>query len=467
MGLVSTNKIDATKYELIINVDGEGFEKALQEAYLKARKNININGFRKGKAPRKMIEQLYGENVFFEDAVNLLVNTDIAPVVEETDYELIASPDIEVTSVNKNDGVSFKVTITTKPEVEISDYKGIEVEKVVKTVTDEDVNNQLEMLRERNGRLVTIEDRAAENGDVAVIDFEGFKDGVAFEGGKDTNYELALGSNTFIPGFEEQIVGKKTGEEFTINVTFPENYQMEEIAGQPCEFKIKLNEIKAKELPELDDEFARDVSDFDTFAEYEADTKAKIADRKAKAADAEVTDKIVDAAVAKMDADIPEAMYVAETENFVRDYDTRLRMQGLDLKTYFKYTGLDLDALRTQMRPQAEKQVKTRLTLEKIAELEGITATEEEIEAEYARLAEAYGMEADKVKEAIEADALAEDIKVKKAVDFLKENAVITEVAPEAKAPAKKKTTTRKKTAKKADAEEAAPAEEAPAADAE
>ena len=251
MSLVSTNKIENAKYELEIKADAEAFEKAIQETYLKSRGRINVNGFRKGKAPRKMIEQLYGENVFYEDAVNALVNTEVAPAIENTDYELVANPEINVTSVNKNDGVTFKVVITVKPEVEISDYKGIEIEKTVNAVTDEDIDRQIQALRERNGRLVTVEDRAAENGDVAVIDFEGFKDGVAFEGGKDSNYELALGSGTFVPGFEEQIVGKKTGDEFTINVTFPENYQMEELAGQPCEFKIKLNEIKTNLLRTL------------------------------------------------------------------------------------------------------------------------------------------------------------------------------------------------------------------------
>lgn len=423
MGLVSTNKIDATKYELIINVDAEGFEKALQQAYLKARKHININGFRKGKAPRKMIEQLYGDNVFFEDAVNLLVNTDVAPIVEETDYELIASPDIEVTSVNKTDGVEFKVTITTKPEVEISDYKGIEIEKTVKAITDEDVNNQIEALRERNGRLVTIEDRAAENGDIAVIDFEGFKDGVAFEGGKDTNYELALGSNTFIPGFEEQIVGKKTGEEFTINVTFPENYQMKEIAGQPCEFKIKLNEIKAKELPDIDDEFVKDATEFDTLDELKADMKAKLEERASKNAEIEADNKLFEALIDKMTADIPEVMYESKIDEMVRDFEMRLSQQGLNLEMYLTYTNMDMAAFRKTFEDQAQKQVKVRLALEKIAELENIEISDAQVDEEINKMAEQYNLTADKIKAIVSPKAIKSDLKVAEASKIVKDSA--------------------------------------------
>lgn len=423
MSLVSTNKIDATKYELIINVDAEGFEKALQQAYLKARKNININGFRKGKAPRKMIEQLYGDNVFFEDAVNLLVNTDVAPAVEETDYEIVASPDIEVTSVNKNDGVSFKVTITTKPEVEISDYKGIEIEKNVKTISDEDVNNQIEALRERNGRLVTIEDRAAENGDIAVIDFEGFKDGVAFEGGKDTNYELALGSNTFIPGFEEQIVGKKTGEEFTINVTFPENYQMEEIAGQPCEFKIKLNEIKAKELPELDDEFVKDATEFDTLDELKADIKAKLEERASKNAEIEADNKLFETLIDKMTADIPEVMYESKIDEMVRDFEMRLSQQGLNMEMYLTYTNMDIASFRKTFEDQAQKQVKVRLALEKIAELENVEISDAQVEEEINKMAEQYNLTADKIKDIVSPKAIKADLKVAEASKIVKDSA--------------------------------------------
>ena len=425
MSLVSTNKIEATKYELTINVDGEGFEKALQEAYMKARKKINVNGFRKGKAPRKMIEQLYGENVFFEDAVNALVDTDVVPAVEESGLELVAVPDIEVTSVNKNDGVSFKVTVTVKPEVEISDYKGIEVEKTVNAVTDEDISKQIEALRERNGRLVTVEDRAAQEGDIAVIDFEGFKDGVAFDGGKDSNYELPLGSHTFVPGFEEQIVGKKTGEEFTINVTFPENYQMEELAGQPCEFKIKLNEIKAKELPELDDEFVKDATEFDTLDELKNDIKSKLEERAAKNAEFEADNKLFEALIGKMNAEIPEVMFENKIDEMVRDFEMRLSQQGLNMEMYLMYTNMDMASFRKTFEAQAQNQVKVRLALEKIAELENVEITDAQVDEEINKIAEQYNLTADKVKAIVSPKAIKADLRVAEASKIVKDSAKI------------------------------------------
>ncbi|MBD5138640.1 MAG: trigger factor [Ruminococcus sp.] len=425
MGLVSANKIEATKYELIISVDAEGFEKALQSAYLKARKRININGFRKGKAPRKMIEQLYGENVFFEDAVNDLVRTDITKVLEEEDYDLIATPEISVESVNKSEGVKFKVTVMVKPDVEISDYKGIEVEKIVNAVTDEDIDKQLQALRERNGRLVTIEDRPAENGDVAVIDFEGFKDGVPFEGGKDTNYELALGSGTFIPGFEEQIVGKSTGEEFTINVTFPENYQMEEIAGQLCEFKIKLNEIKAKELPDLDDEFVKDATEFETLDELKSDMRTKLEERSVKNADMEAENKIFETLIEKMTADIPQIMFENKIDEMVRDFEMRLSQQGLNMEMYLMYTNMDMAAFRKTFEAQAQNQVKVRLALEKIAELENIEISDEKAEEEIARMAEQYNISVDRVKSVVSVKAVKEDLKVSEASKIVLDSAKI------------------------------------------
>lgn len=425
MSLVSTNKIDATKYELEIKIDAEGFEKAVQTAYMKARKRISVNGFRKGKAPRKMIEQIYGENVFYEDAVNALVNTDVAPTLEETDYELVATPEINVTSINKADGVMFKVVITVKPEVEISDYKGIEVEKVVNAVTDEDVDKQIQSLRERNGRLVTIDDRAAENGDVAVIDFEGFKDGVPFDGGKDENYELALGSNTFIPGFEEQIVGKKTGEEFTINVTFPENYQMEEIAGQLCEFKIKLNEIKSKELPDLDDEFVKDATEFDTLDELKDDIRTKLEDSAARNADIEADNKLYEALIEKMSADIPEVMFENKIDEMVRDFEMRLSQNGLNMETYLMYTNMDMSAFRKTFEDQAQKQVKVRLALEKIAELENVEITDAQVDEEINKIAEQYNLTADKVRSIISDKAVKQDLAVAEASKIVKDSAKI------------------------------------------
>ena len=426
MSLVSTNKIDATKYELEIQIDAEGFEKAVQNAYMKARKRISVNGFRKGKAPRKMIEQIYGENVFYEDAVNDLVNTDVAPTLEETDYELVATPEINVTSINKADGVTFKVVITVKPEVEISDYKGIEVEKVVNAVTDEDVDKQIRALRERNGRLVTVDDRAAENGDVAVIDFEGFKDGVAFDGGKDENYELALGSNTFIPGFEEQIVGKKTGEEFTINVTFPENYQMEEIAGQLCEFKIRLNEIKSKELPDLDDEFVKDATEFDTLDELKDDIRTKLEDSAAKNADIEAENKLYETLIEKMSADIPEVMFENKIDEMVRDFEMRLSQNGLNMETYLMYTNMDITSFRKTFEDQAQKQVKVRLALEKIAELENVEITDVQVDEEINKIAEQYNLTADKVRSIISDKSVKQDLAVAEASKIVKDSAKIS-----------------------------------------
>lgn len=426
MSLVSTNKIDATKYELEIKIDAEGFEKAVQNAYMKARKRISVNGFRKGKAPRKMIEQIYGENVFYEDAVNALVNTDVAPTLEETDYELVATPEINVTSINKADGVMFKVVITVKPEVEISDYKGIEVEKVVNAVTDEDVDNQIQALRERNGRLVTVDDRAAENGDIAVIDFEGFKDGVPFDGGKDENYELALGSNTFIPGFEEQIVGKKTGEEFTINVTFPENYQMEEIAGQLCEFKIRLNEIKSKELPDLDDEFVKDATEFDTLDELKDDIRTKLEDGAVKNADIEAENKLYETLIEKMSADIPEVMFENKIDEMVRDFEMRLSQNGLNMETYLMYTNMDMASFRKTFEDQAQKQVKVRLALEKIAELENVEITDAQVDEEINKIAEQYNLTADKVRSIISDKSVKQDLAVAEASKIVKDSAKIS-----------------------------------------
>lgn len=426
MSLVSTNKIDATKYELEIKVDAEAFEKAIQNVYMKSRKRININGFRKGKAPRKMIEQLYGESFFYEDAVNALVNTEVAPAVEETDYELVAAPRISVTAVSKEEGVTFKVDLTVKPEVEISDYKGIEVQKTVNAVTDEDVEKQLQNLRERNGRLVTVEDRAAENGDVAVIDFEGFKDGVPFDGGKDENYELTLGSGAFIPGFEEQIVGRKTGEEFTINVTFPENYQMEEIAGQPCEFKIKLNEIKAKELPDLDDEFVKDATEFDTLDELRDDIRSRMEESAVKNADAEAENKLFETLIEKMTADIPEVMYENKIDEMVKEFEMRLSQNGLNMDTYLMYTNMDMAAFRKTFEEQAQKQVKVRLALEKIADLENIEISDAQVDEEINNIAEQYNLTPDKVRSVVSDSAVRSDLRVSEASKIVKDSAKIS-----------------------------------------
>ena len=377
MSLVSTNKTEANTYELEVSADAAQFEDAIEKAYRKAKKNIAVNGFRKGSVPRKMVEKLYGENVFFEDAVNELVPTVVASAVEEANIELVDAPSINVKSISKAEGVVFTVNCTTKPEVEISDYKGIAVKKVVEEVTDEKIDKAIEALRERNGRMVTVEDRAAENGDVAVIDFEGFKDGVAFDGGSEKNYELTLGSGQFVPGFEEQIVGKKPGEEFTINVTFPENYQMKELAGQPTEFKIKLHELRAKELPELDDEFVKDATDFDTLDELKADYRKKLEENAEKSAETAAENQIFEALIGKMTVEVPQAMYDIQIDDLVRNFEMQLSQQGLSLDMYLTYMGLEMDDFRKTFAERAEKDVKVRLALEKVAELENVEISDE------------------------------------------------------------------------------------------
>ena len=425
MSLTKSEVIEKNRYELQFSVDKATFDAAVSAVYRKQVKNINVPGFRKGKAPRSIIEKMYGAGVFYEDAINDLIPDAYTEALKEAAIDTVGQPEFDVVSIDEN-GLVLSAKVYVKPEVEIKDYAGIEVEKEVVAVSDEDVDREIEIIRERNSREIDVTDRAAEMGDTTVIDFEGFCDGVAFEGGKGTDYALKLGSGSFIPGFEEQIVGKSIDEEFEVNVTFPEEYHAADLAGKPAMFKVKIHAITKVELPELDDDFAKDVSEFDTFAEYKADVKAKIEKRHEAAAENAVEDKLVEILIEKLEADIPEPMFVAETENFVRDYDTRLRSQGLDLNTYFKYTGMNLDSLREQMRPQAERQVKARLALEKIAALENLEATEEDINAEYEKIAAAYGIEIDQVKASIDSDAIAADMKVQKAMELVKEKAVIT-----------------------------------------
>ena len=425
MSLTKSEVIEKNRYELQFSVDKATFDAAVSAVYRKQVKNISVPGFRKGKAPRSIIEKMYGTGVFYEDAINDLIPDAYTEALKEAAIDTVGQPEFDVVSIDEN-GLVLSAKVYVKPEVEIKDYAGIEVEKEVVAVSDEDVDREIETIRERNSREIDVTDRAAEMGDTTVIDFEGFCDGVAFEGGKGTDYALKLGSGSFIPGFEEQIVGKSIDEEFDVNVTFPEEYHAADLAGKPAVFKVKIHAITKVELPELDDDFAKDVSEFDTFAEYKADIKAKIEKRHEAAADNAVEDKLVEALIEKLEADIPEPMFVAETENFVRDYDTRLRSQGLDLNTYFKYTGMNLDALREQMRPQAERQVKARLALEKIAALENLEATEEDVNGEYEKIAAAYGIELEQVKASIDSEAIAADMKVQKAMEFVKEKAVIT-----------------------------------------
>lgn len=425
MSLTKSETIEKNKYELQFSVDKATFDAAVDKVYRKQVRSITVPGFRKGKAPKSIIEKMYGKGVFYEDAINDLIPQAYTEALEESKLDTVGQPEFDVISIDEN-GLVLSAKVYVKPEVEIKDYLGIEVEKELVPVSDKDVDKEIETVRERNSREIDVTDRAAEMGDTAVIDFDGYCDGVAFEGGKGTDYALKLGSGSFIPGFEEQVAGKKLDEEFDVNVTFPEDYHATELAGKAAVFKCKLHAITKVELPELDDDFAKDVSDFDTFAEYKSDLKAKIEKRREAAADNAVEEKLVEALIEKLEADIPEPMFVAETENFVRDYDNRLRSQGLDLNTYFKYTGMTLDSLREQMRPQAERQVKARLALEKIAALENVEASEEDINAEYENIAKAYGIETEQVKASIASEAIAEDMKVKKAMELVKEKAVIT-----------------------------------------
>lgn len=451
MSLKETKKIDANRYQLEITVDGEKFREAIREAYKKNGKKINVPGFRKGKAPLHIIETYYGSEIFFEDALNLLYNDLVEDAIKESGLKVINDKmDFDLVSISKEDGVDFKVSLTTYPEIEIGEYKGLKAEKTAVKVDAAEVNAELNAMAERNARMVSVEDRAAKNGDTVVIDFEGFTDGKAFDGGKAEGHSLVLGSGQFIPGFEDQIVGKNIGDEFDVNVTFPEEYGAKELAGKEAVFKVKLHEIKVKELPAIDDEFAKDVSEFDTLKELKADLKKKATERKKKAAEEATENALVQQIVDSIKGEIPEAMFENRLNQCVEDFAYRLQSQGLNLETYLKYTNSNIDEFKKSFRPQAEAQVKYRLALEKIVELENIKPDDKEIEAEYEKLAKDYGVEADKVKNAIPAEEVAKDLAVGKAIDLIKENAVITEVEPKAeeKAPAKKPAA--KKTTKKA-----------------
>ena len=451
MSLKETKKIDANRYQLEITVDGEKFREAIREAYKKNGKKINVPGFRKGKAPLHIIETYYGSEIFFEDALNLLYNDLVEDAIKESGLKVINDKmDFDLVSISKEDGVDFKVSLTTYPEIEIGEYKGLKAEKTAVKVDAAEVNAELNAMAERNARMVSVEDRAAKNGDTVVIDFEGFTDGKAFDGGKAEGHSLVLGSGQFIPGFEDQIVGKNIGDEFDVNVTFPEEYGAKELAGKEAVFKVKLHEIKVKELPAVDDEFAKDVSEFDTLKELKADLKKKATERKKKVAEEATENALVQQIVDSIKGDIPEAMFENRLNQCVEDFAYRLQSQGLNLETYLKYTNSNIDEFKKSFRPQAEAQVKYRLALEKIVELENIKPDDKEIEAEYEKLAKDYGVEADKVKNAIPAEEVAKDLAVGKAIDLIKENAVITEVEPKAEEKATAKKPAAKKTTKKA-----------------
>lgn len=424
MSLKSANCVETNKHELVVEVDGKTFTDAVNSVYRKEVKKISIPGFRKGKAPKAIIEKMYGEGVFYDDAIENIYPTALADAVEEAKLDVVAVDNVSVEEVGK-DGLTFKAVVVVKPEVEISDYEGIQVTPKSTEVTEELVNEEIDKQRDKNSRLVTVEDRPAQDGDITVIDFEGFVDGEAFEGGKAENFNLTLGSGQFIPGFEEQIVGKNTGDEFTIKVTFPEEYQVDELAGKESEFKIKLHEIKAKELPELDNDFVMDVSDKETVEEYKAQVADELAEKLQKESDADVENQLIAKLCELLKGEIPEAMYDNKVNDMMREFDMRLRSQGLDMNTYLQYMGMDAEAVKNSYKPEAEKRVKLRLALEKIAQQQGFTdVSDEDLEAEYSRLADTYKMDIDKVKAAIAADELKKDIAVEKAMDFVKESAI-------------------------------------------
>ena len=424
MNLVKSEKNEHSMHYLEFAIDKATFDAAVDKVYRKQVKNINVPGFRKGKAPKSVIEKMYGTGVFYEDAINDLIPENYEAAVKEAGIVVVGQPEIDIVSLDEN-GLVLSAKVPVKPEMQIKDYKGIEAVKAAAEATDEQVNRELEMIRERNSREIEITEEAAQMGDIVKIDFDGSVDGVAFDGGKGTDYSLKLGSGSFIPGFEEQIAGHTIGEEFDVNVTFPEDYHATELAGKASVFKTKVNAISRIELPELDDEFAKDASEFDTLDELKADMKAKIQERNEKQAENEFEEKLIEALIEKLEGEIPEAMFVNETENFVRDFDNRLRSQGMDMNLYFKYTGLTIEALREQMRPQAERQVKARLALETIAALEGVVASEDEINEEYQRIADAYHLEVEQVKGMLDDASIIADLQVKKAMDIVKESAVV------------------------------------------
>lgn len=424
MALKSSNKIDTNVYELEITVDAQTFTDACKQAYLKQRKSIQIPGFRKGKATQGMVEKVYGEGVFFEDALEIVYPKAVGDAFDEAGLNVVDQPsDVDFPVMSKSEGVVITMKVTTYPEVTLGEYKGVKGKMLDTVATDEDVEEELKNMQDRNSRLVTVEDRKSQMGDTCDINFEGFVDGVAFEGGKGENYPLELGSNSFIPGFEEQVADRETGEEFDVNVTFPEEYEPS-LAGKDAVFKCKINEIKAKEMPELDDEFAKDVSEFDTLDELKEDLKKQISERKEANAKTDFENQIIDQIVEDMQAEIPECMFTQKCDDMVQDYAYRLQMQGLDLNTYLGYLGQTMEQFKEQFMEGAKHQVKVKLALDAIVKAENIEATEEEIEQEVAKLAEQYSMDAEQIKKAVPAEQLSADIVTRKAVDFVVENAV-------------------------------------------
>lgn len=425
MSLKSSTKTDVNTTELIIEINPTIFENAVEATYQKQKKNISLPGFRKGKVSRKMAEKQYGEGVFYEDAVNSLIGPEIDAAVTENKIQLVDRPQVEVLSLDKEKGVEIKAVCITKPEIEISDYKGIKAAKIVKDITDEDVDDQLKSIRQRNARIVSVDDRAAQLNDEVILDFEGFFGDEPFEGGKGEDHPLKLGSGQFIPGFEEQIVGHNIGDEFDVNVKFPEEYQMEEYAGKDATFKCKLKSISYEELPELDDELVKDATEFDTLEEYKADIRKKLEENAVKQADLEFENSIMTSIIEKVDSPIPNCMYEKRIDALVHNFEQTLSEQGMSIDVYFQYTGMDMDSFRETNRERAVNEVKLRLALEKIAELEKFELSEDEINAGLEDVAAANKTTVEIIKRYIPMDDYKTDLLVHKAIDFVKANAVV------------------------------------------
>ena len=423
---VQVEKLEKNMAKLTIEVSAAEFEKALEDAFLKTKNKISVPGFRKGKVPRQMVEKMYGPEIFYEDAANALIPDAYSKALDECEEDIVSSPEIDVTQIEKGKSFIFTATVALKPEVKLGKYKGVKVEAAEVTVTDEEVDAKIEKERENNARTIEVTDRPVKDGDMTVLDFEGFVDGVAFDGGKGENYPLTIGSGAFIPGFEEQLVGAEIGKEVEVNVTFPEDYQAEELKGKAAVFKCTIKEIKEKELPALDDEFASEVSEFDTLEEYKKDVKETLTIEKEKAAREAKEAAVIDAIIADSDMDIPEAMVTTQQKQMIDEFAQRMQMQGLSMEQYFQFTGATLDKMMEQVKPQAETRIKSRLVLEAVAAKEGIEATEEDYEEEIKTMAEVYQMEPDKIKEMLpekSVKGIKEDIAVKKAAEFVVNNA--------------------------------------------
>lgn len=434
MSLKSSNKTDVNTTELVISIDADAFEAAVEKEYQRQKKNIQIRGFRKGKVSRKLAEREFGEGAFYEGAINSLLGPEIDAAVKETGLVLVDRPNVEVTSIDKAQGVELKAVCVTKPEIEIADYKGIKAPKEVKEITEEDIEKQIDIIRKKNARIVSVEDRAAQLDDEVIIDFEGFFGDEAFEGGKGEDHPLRLGSGQFIPGFEDQIVGHNIGDEFDVNVKFPEDYQMTDYAGKDATFKCKLKAISYEELPEINDDLVKDATEFETVAEYKDDIKTKLEEAATQQAESGFENAVMEALISKVDAPIPNCMYEQRIDSLMRSFEQQLQQQGMDIKLYFQYTGMDMDSFRETYRDRAVNEVKLRLALEKIAELENIEISDEELNNSLGEIAAANNIDVETVKKFIPLEDYITDLRVQKAIELVKENAVVDNTAAEEKA---------------------------------